>query len=114
MFSIILISFFSLVALLALHEFSHFWVAKKFKIQVDEFGIGYPPRLWGKKIGETLYTLNLLPFGAFVRIPEDKLKERPIIERFLVFIMGSINNIILLFLKTFNLFLRHLCSTFSI
>lgn len=36
---------------------------------MEEFGIGYPPRLIGKKIGETIYSLNLLPFGAFVRMP---------------------------------------------
>ncbi|MDD2696718.1 MAG: site-2 protease family protein [Candidatus Pacebacteria bacterium] len=65
----LLIAFFSIIFLLILHEFGHFITAKKFGIRVEEFGIGYPPRLFGKKFGETLYSLNLLPFGAFVRIP---------------------------------------------
>ncbi|MFH1714463.1 MAG: M50 family metallopeptidase [Candidatus Nealsonbacteria bacterium] len=64
----ILLVFFSIIALVSLHEFGHFIIAKKFNVKVDEFGIGYPPRIIGKKIGETLYSLNLLPFGAFVKI----------------------------------------------
>ena len=49
---IILIAFFSLIGLIVLHEFGHFILAKKFGVRVEEFGIGYPPRLIGKKIGE--------------------------------------------------------------
>ena len=64
----ILIAFISLIGLIVLHEFGHFILAKKFGAKVEEFGIGYPPRLFGKQIGETLYSLNLLPFGAFVKI----------------------------------------------
>ena len=69
MFLTILIAFFSIFALLIIHEFSHFIVAKRFGIEVKEFGVGLPPRLFGKKIGKTVYSLNLLPFGAFVKIP---------------------------------------------
>lgn len=65
---IILITLFSFIVLIILHELGHFLLAKKFGVKVEEFGIGFPPRLWGKKIGETLYSLNLLPFGGFVRI----------------------------------------------
>lgn len=65
---IILIAFFSIIALLVLHEFGHFITAKRFGVRVEEFGVGYPPRLIGKKFGETLYSINLLPFGAFVKI----------------------------------------------
>jgi len=50
------------------HEFGHFLAAKKFGIWVEEFGIGIPPKIWGKKIGETLYSLNALPIGGFVKI----------------------------------------------
>jgi len=65
----IFIAFFSLIGLFILHEFGHFILAKLFGVRIEEFGIGYPPRLFGKKIGQTLYSLNLLPFGAFVKIP---------------------------------------------
>lgn len=57
-----------LVALIVVHEFGHFIAAKWSGMRVDEFGIGYPPKAWGKKVGETEYTLNWLPFGGFVRI----------------------------------------------
>lgn len=58
----------SLAVLILVHEFGHFIVAKKVGVRVDEFGIGFPPKLFGKKFGETEYTVNLLPFGGFVRI----------------------------------------------
>lgn len=57
-----------LIALIVVHEFGHFLVAKWSGMRVDEFGLGYPPKAWGKKIGETEYTLNWLPFGGFVKI----------------------------------------------
>ncbi|HEX6976806.1 MAG TPA: M50 family metallopeptidase [Patescibacteria group bacterium] len=54
--------------LILVHEFGHFIVAKKSGVWVEEFGLGLPPRLWGKKIGETIYSLNLLPIGGFVKL----------------------------------------------
>ena len=58
-----------LVALIVVHEFGHFVVAKWSGMRVDEFGLGYPPRAMViGKIGETEYTLNWLPFGGFVKI----------------------------------------------
>lgn len=57
-----------LVALILVHEFGHFVVAKLSGMRVDEFGIGYPPKAWSFKKGETEYSLNWLPFGGFVRI----------------------------------------------
>ncbi len=54
--------------LVLVHEFGHFYSAKKFGIRVDEFGFGFPPKLFGFKKGETEYTLNLLPLGGFVKI----------------------------------------------
>jgi len=47
----IIIAFISLIGLIVLHELGHFLLAKKFGVKVEEFGIGYPPRLFGKKIG---------------------------------------------------------------
>ncbi len=56
------------------HEFGHFLTAKYFGLKVEEFGFGFPPRLFKKKIGDTTYTLNALPFGGFVKIyGEDSL-----------------------------------------
>lgn len=61
--------FFAILLLLVLvHEFGHFIVAKLAGIRVDEFAFGFPPKLFGKKIGETEYRFNLLPIGGYVKI----------------------------------------------
>lgn len=91
MIQIIIVAFISLIALLALHEFSHFAAAKYFKLEVEEFGIGYPPKLIGKKIKDTIYSLNLLPFGAFVRIDEAKLSQKPIWQRAIILLAGIVS-----------------------
>ena len=57
-----------LSVLVLVHEFGHFIVAKKSGIRVEEFGLGLPPRVFGKRIGETVYSFNLLPFGGFVKL----------------------------------------------
>ncbi|MBL7078493.1 site-2 protease family protein [Candidatus Shapirobacteria bacterium] len=64
----LLLFIFSLSLLIIAHELGHFWAARRKGILVEEFGLGYPPRIWGKKIGETIYSLNWLPLGGFVRI----------------------------------------------
>ena len=64
----LLIAFFSLIVLMIIHEFGHFIIAKKFGVKVEEFGIGYPPKIFGVKFGETTYSLNWVPLGAFVKI----------------------------------------------
>jgi regulator of sigma E protease len=95
LFSII-ITFFSLLALIVLHELGHFLLAKKFGIEIEEFGVGYPPRILGKKIGKTVYSINLLPFGAFVKVRGEKgeisdsksFSAKPIWQRFLIVLGG--------------------------
>ena len=64
----ILIFLLVLSILVIVHEFGHFWVARKNGVLVEEFGFGLPPRVIGRKIGETLYSINALPFGGFVRL----------------------------------------------
>lgn len=53
--------------LVVLHEFGHFIVARRNGVVVEEFGIGFPPRIYSKQVGETLYSINLLPLGGFVK-----------------------------------------------
>lgn len=65
---ITLIVILGLIVLILAHEFGHFIAAKIFGVKVEEFGIGYPPRLFGIQKGETFYSVNLLPLGGFVRI----------------------------------------------
>ena len=81
----ILIFFVVLLVLVVVHEFGHFSMAKYFGIRVDEFGFGFPPKLFGIKKGETEYTFNLLPIGGFVKIfgenPDDENTNGPDRER---------------------------------
>ena len=64
----ILIFVIILLVLVLVHESGHFFTAKRFGIRVDEFGFGFPPKLFGIKRGETEYTFNALPIGGFVKI----------------------------------------------
>ena len=64
-----------LISLILVHEFGHFIVAKAFGIKVEEFGIFFPPRLFAKKFGETVYSFNLLPVGGFVKIFGEQTDE---------------------------------------
>lgn len=64
-----IITFLIVLGLLILsHELGHFLAAKRAGVRVDEFGLGFPPRLFGFRYGETVYSLNLIPFGGFVKI----------------------------------------------
>src|SRR3990167_5321276 len=57
-----------LCALVLVHELGHFFAAKKTGMRVDEFGIGFPPKLWSFKKGDTAYSINAIPLGGFVKI----------------------------------------------
>ncbi len=74
----ILIFIVGIVVLILVHEVGHFVAAKVAKMRVDEFGLGYPPRIAKiGKIGETIISLNWLPFGGFVKIfGEDSEPEK--------------------------------------
>ena len=105
----ILILILSLGILIFVHELGHFISAKATGIKVEEFGFGYPPRIFGIKIKDTLYSLNLLPFGGFVKIYGEtksdksiKIKDKektfwakPAWQRAIVLTMGVVMNIIL-------------------
>jgi regulator of sigma E protease len=66
--STVLIFLVVLSVLVLAHELGHFVLAKRAGIKVQEFGFGYPPRLFGVRVGETIYSLNLLPLGGFVKM----------------------------------------------
>jgi len=99
MLATFLITLLTIVFLAALHEFGHFILAKKMGVKIEEFGLGYPPRVLGKKIGETTYSLNLLPFGAFVRPSGEEdpiedwrsLKQKAIWQRALITLGGVVS-----------------------
>lgn len=64
-----ILTFIIILSMLVLaHEFGHFIVAKKTGIKVEEFAIGFPPRVWSKKIGDTAYSINAIPLGGYVKM----------------------------------------------
>lgn len=71
----ILIFFIILVILVLIHELGHFIAAKKNGVLVEEFGFGFPPRLFSIKRGETLYSINLFPIGGFVKLFGEEYQE---------------------------------------
>jgi len=102
----ILLFIFILCALVVIHEFGHFVLARFFGIRVHEFGIGFPPRAKVMRDrGETIYTLNWLPIGGFVRLEgEDGDSDDPrsfavagLPKKLLVLLAGVGMNLLLAF-----------------
>lgn len=84
------------------HELGHFITAKASRVRVEEFGLGFPPRLISFKRGETRYSLNAIPFGGFVKMTgeEDPSETRSLAgksrgTRLLVLSAGSLMNLLL-------------------
>ena len=103
-----LIAFVVILGILVfVHEFGHFIVAKLTGMRVDEFALGYPPRLFAKKYGNTTYAINAIPLGGYVRIhgenPENKdedpgsFQKKSVAARVAVMIAGVTMNLLLAF-----------------
>jgi regulator of sigma E protease len=116
MFVSILLSLLVLSILIIGHELGHFFAAKKAGVWVEEFGIGLPPRIWGKKIGETIYSVNWLPFGGFVRLhgenydddikkPRGAFLNKSKKARALIITAGVVMNFVLAILAFFIVYL---------
>jgi regulator of sigma E protease len=94
-----------ILALVVAHELGHFISAKAKGVRVVEFGIGLPPRLFGIKRGDTIYSLNAFPLGGFVKLAGEEdpsvpgsLAGKSIGTRLLVLSSGALMNFILPFL----------------
>ncbi|MBX4191444.1 MAG: RIP metalloprotease RseP [Candidatus Doudnabacteria bacterium] len=104
MILITIVVFAAILGLLVfVHELGHFVVAKKSGMKVEEFGFGFPPRVFGIKRGETMYSINLIPLGGFVKIVGENgdtsdpaaFGNKPAWKRFLVLVAGVTMNAIL-------------------
>jgi len=102
---IIILFIVSLFVVICLHELGHFFAARRAGVKVEEFGIGLPPRLFGIKRGETIYSANAIPFGAFVKmageddptVPRSLANKGPWI-RLPIYAAGPLVNILLAFI----------------
>ncbi len=103
--AIVIVAFIAaLFVAICLHELGHFIAARRTGVKVEEFGIGLPPRLFGIKRGETIYSVNAIPFGAFVKAAGE---DDPTVPRSLagkgpwtrlgVYVAGPLVNILLAF-----------------
>ena len=102
-----------LMVLIVIHEAGHYVTAKMFGVKVLEAGIGFPPRAWGFKWHGTIYSINWLPLGGFVRLlgeedPEDpeSLATQAAWKRLIILASGGVLNLmlpILLFAVVFML-----------
>ena len=91
--------------LIFLHELGHFVMARRAGVLVEEFGFGLPPRIWGVKRGDTIYSINALPIGGFVRVKgedgksfeQDSMQAKTPGQRASFLAAGSIMNFITAF-----------------
>lgn len=114
----ILLVIVALSLLILIHELGHFLAAKYFGLKVHEFGLGFPPKIFSKKWGETEYSFNLLPFGGFVKIygedvedldeieePGRSLAFQPAWKKSIVILAGVVMNIFLAWLLISGVFM---------
>jgi len=102
---IIIICIVALFVAIYLHELGHFMAARRAGVKVEEFGIGMPPRLFGIKRGETIYSVNAIPVGAFVKaagendptVPRGLAGKGPW-TRLGIYVAGPLVNIFLAFI----------------
>ncbi|MBR2043857.1 MAG: site-2 protease family protein [Clostridia bacterium] len=98
-----LIAVLMFLILIVIHEFGHFIVAKLFKVRVNEFAVGFGPKLFKVQGKETLYRFNLIPFGGYCAMEgEDEESEDPrafcnakAYKRFFIVAAGAVFNLIL-------------------
>ena len=102
-FENIIISISVFLVLVFIHEFGHFFMAKISGIRVEEFALGMGPKIFGKKKGETQYSIRLIPIGGFCKLTgEDgdsddskSFTQKPIITRMAVIFFGPLMNLLL-------------------
>jgi len=70
--ALLILGIFLFIGLVVIHEWGHFIFARRNGVEVEEFGIGFPPKMWSRKIkspkGDYIFSLNWLPLGGFVRL----------------------------------------------
>lgn len=77
---LLIISLILFIGLVVVHEWGHFIAARRGGVEVEEFGIGFPPKVWSKKIrskkSKFIFSFNLLPLGGFVRLKGENAEDK--------------------------------------
>src|SRR6185369_2329936 len=86
-----LLVFFTISLIITLHELGHFLAAKRMGIPIARFSVGFGPKLWGFKIGETDFWLSAIPCGGYVMpaLQDDEAFEKVPLTRRIVFSLGG-------------------------
>lgn len=98
-----LVAILTFVVLIIIHEFGHFIVAKLCGVRVNEFAVGFGPKLFKRRFGETVYAVNLVPLGGYCAMEgEDEESDdsrafcnKGPVKRFLIVVAGAVFNLIL-------------------
>src|SRR3984885_6264021 len=61
--------------MIMIHEFGHYWAAVMFDVRVETFSLGFGPRLFGRKVGETDFRISAIPFGGYVKMTGEQNAE---------------------------------------
>lgn len=111
------------ILLIVIHELGHFFAAKSCKVKVNEFAVGFGPKIFGKRWGETYYRFNIIPLGGYCAMEgEDEQSSEPRAfcnakawKRFIIVVSGALCNILLgLILSAIILCSQSLLSTTTV
>ncbi|MGH8004259.1 MAG: site-2 protease family protein, partial [Limisphaerales bacterium] len=111
----LLATLFVLGLLVFVHELGHFLAAKKAGVRVERFSLGFPPKMFGWKIGETEYMISWLPLGGYVKLAGESLEEeeshqpyslqaKPAWVKAIIFAAGPLMNFLLAFVLLWGIF----------
>lgn len=107
---LLIISLILFVGLVVIHEWGHFIAARRGGVEVEEFGVGFPPKIWGRKIrskkSKFIFSINLLPLGGFVKLKGENSEDKrpasfgaaPLSTKVKIMLAGVIMNALVAFL----------------
>ena len=102
-----ILSFIAVLAVLVfVHEGGHYLAARHVGVRVQQFSIGFPPRMFGKKIGETEYLFSWIPLGGYVKLEGQNIEDenpndprnyasKSVLQRCYILVAGPLANLIL-------------------
>ncbi len=113
MLTTLLVFLLVLSVLVYVHEFGHYFAARRNGVRVHEFAFGFRPRLFARKVGHTEFAVNAIPLGGYVRLHgeqptetgADSFRSKSIFQRFQILVAGALMNLILAWVVLSGLFM---------